>query len=175
MPVPSPTGEEPLGRRAQGADTGARSLLPDWTEDGTAGPGIAARAKGVGRRTAVTYVINEASQGPLLAAESGALQSLREACEAVGAALETLHFGKLDFGETAVLDRFYNADIAVVEMSDAFRQPSLFYHLGVRESFSMANNIILYCDTNAESLQSLKEIICQKNNVSMISRNFCSI
>lgn len=54
-------------------------------------------------------MINEASQGPLLAAESGALQSLREACEAVGATLETLHFGKLDFGETAVLDRFYNA------------------------------------------------------------------
>ncbi|MEJ1275311.1 mitogen-activated protein kinase kinase kinase 5 [Cricetulus griseus] len=47
-------------------------------------------------------------------------------------------------------------DIAVVEMSDAFRQPSLFYHLGVRESFSMANNIILYCDTNSDSLQSLK-------------------
>ncbi|XP_075604310.1 mitogen-activated protein kinase kinase kinase 5 isoform X2 [Balearica regulorum gibbericeps] len=180
LPVPSPPGgggppcEEALGRRAQGADAGARSLLPDlaapapgtlWAEDGAAGPGIAVRAKGGGRRTAVTYVINEASQGPLLAAESGALQSLREACEVVGAALETLHFGKLDFGETAVLDRFYNADIAVVEMSDAFRQPSLFYHLGVRESFSMANNIILYCDTNADSLQSLKEIICQKNNM----------
>lgn len=51
---------------------------------------------------------------------------------------------------------FLSADIAVVEMSDAFRQPSLFYHLGVRESFSMANNIILYCDTNVDSLQSLK-------------------
>ncbi|KAH0622329.1 hypothetical protein JD844_024529, partial [Phrynosoma platyrhinos] len=60
-------------------------------------------------------------------------------------------------------------DIAVVEMSDAFRQPSLFYHLGVRESFSMANNIILYCDTNADSLQSLKEIICQKNNVFLLN------
>ncbi|XP_054675438.1 mitogen-activated protein kinase kinase kinase 5 isoform X2 [Grus americana] len=180
LPVPSPPGgggppcEEVLGGRAQGADAGARSLLPGlaapspgtlWAEDGAAGPGIAVRAKGGGRRTAVTYVINEASQGPLLAAECGALQSLREACEVVGAALETLHFGKLDFGETAVLDRFYNADIAVVEMSDAFRQPSLFYHLGVRESFSMANNIILYCDTNADSLQSLKEIICQKNNM----------
>uniref|UniRef100_A0A673UKX4 mitogen-activated protein kinase kinase kinase n=1 Tax=Suricata suricatta TaxID=37032 RepID=A0A673UKX4_SURSU len=98
-------------------------------------------------------------------AESEALQSLREACETVGATLETVQFGKLDFGETAVLDRFYNADIAVVEMSDAFRQPSLFYHLGVRESFSMANNIILYCDNNSYSLQSLKDIICQKNTM----------
>uniref|UniRef100_F6UTB5 mitogen-activated protein kinase kinase kinase n=1 Tax=Monodelphis domestica TaxID=13616 RepID=F6UTB5_MONDO len=127
--------------------------------------GNSAGAGGSSRRTTVAYVINEASQGQLVVAESEALQCLREACEAVGAALETLHFGKLDFGETAVLDRFYNADIAVVEMSDAFRQPSLFYHLGVRESFSMANNIILYCDTNSDSLQSLKEIICQKNTM----------
>ncbi|XP_044103954.1 mitogen-activated protein kinase kinase kinase 5 isoform X1 [Neovison vison] len=122
-------------------------------------------SSGGGRRTTVAYVINEASQGQLVVAESEALQSLREACETVGATLETLHFGKLDFGETTVLDRFYNADIAVVEMSDAFRQPSLFYHLGVRESFSMANNIILYCDNNSDSLQSLKEIICQKNTM----------
>lgn len=41
-------------------------------------------------------------------------------------------------------------------MTDAFRQPSLFYHLGVRESFSMANNIILYCDLNSDSLHSLQ-------------------
>ncbi|XP_073193515.1 mitogen-activated protein kinase kinase kinase 5 isoform X4 [Lepidochelys kempii] len=184
--VPSPPSggclhQEGLGgvsRRAPGADGGARSLLPApasppagtyWNEDSSAAcpaAGTGARAKGGGtRRTTVTYVINEESQGLLVAAESGALQSLREACEAVGASLETLHFAKLDFGETTVLDRFYNADIAVVEMSDAFRQPSLFYHLGVRESFSMANNIILYCDTNADSLQSLKEIICQKNNM----------
>lgn len=116
LPGPPPGGggggEEGLGRRGQGTDGGARSLQPEpWGDDGAGGGGggIAARAKGGGRRTAVTYVINEASQGPLLAAESGALQSLREACEAVGATLETLHFGKLDFGETAVLDRFYNA------------------------------------------------------------------
>lgn len=56
----------------------------------------------------------------------------------------------------ATRPRLLPPDIAVVEMTDAFRQPSLFYHLGVRESFSMANNIILYCDTNSDSLQSLQ-------------------
>uniref|UniRef100_A0A8C9VEU9 mitogen-activated protein kinase kinase kinase n=1 Tax=Scleropages formosus TaxID=113540 RepID=A0A8C9VEU9_SCLFO len=110
----------------------------------------------------VVYVINS-DTSLAHAAESAALQCLREACDTVGCKLNTVHFGKLDFGETAVLDHFYNADIAVVEMTDAFRQPSLFYHLGVRESFSMANNIILYCDSNSDLLQSLQEIICQKN------------
>lgn len=48
------------------------------------------------------------------------------------------------------------ADIAVVDMSDVFRQPSLFYHLGVRESFDMANNVILYHDMDPDTAQSLK-------------------
>uniref|UniRef100_A0A8B9JRH0 mitogen-activated protein kinase kinase kinase n=1 Tax=Astyanax mexicanus TaxID=7994 RepID=A0A8B9JRH0_ASTMX len=120
--------------------------------------GLLTPGKCKNRRASVAYVLNSET-----GAESMALQCLRDACEAVGTALEIVLFGKLDFGETAVLDRFYNADIAVVEMTDAFRQPSLFYHLGVRESFSMANNIILYCDSNSDSLQSLQEIVCQKN------------
>nr|XP_060609417.1 mitogen-activated protein kinase kinase kinase 5 isoform X1 [Anolis sagrei ordinatus] len=166
--------EDAFGRKAGAGAGGAgssRAAPPGafWNEESghgstTVACEAGARSRGA-RRTTVSYVINEASPGAVLQAESGALQSLREACETVGAELQALHFGKLDFGETAVLDRFYNADIAVVEMSDAFRQPSLFYHLGVRESFSMANNIILYCDTNSDSLQSLKEIICQKNNM----------
>uniref|UniRef100_A0A3Q3XCS9 mitogen-activated protein kinase kinase kinase n=1 Tax=Mola mola TaxID=94237 RepID=A0A3Q3XCS9_MOLML len=107
------------------------------------------------RPVTVAYVVNgEASQQSN--AESLALQSLKDACDTVGSRLETVNFGKLDFGETTVLDSFYNADLAVVEMTDAFRQISLFYHLGVRESFSMANNIILYCDTYSDSLQSLQ-------------------
>uniref|UniRef100_A0A8C4LWN4 mitogen-activated protein kinase kinase kinase n=1 Tax=Equus asinus asinus TaxID=83772 RepID=A0A8C4LWN4_EQUAS len=149
-------GERPPGSGVPAGERAPERRRRRGAEGGTGGGG---------RRPTVAYVINEASQGPLAVAESEALQSLREACEAAGAALETLHFGKLDFGETAVLDRFYNADVAVVEMSDAFRQPSLFYHLGVRESCSMASNIILYCDTNSDSLQSLKEIIFQKNTV----------
>lgn len=48
------------------------------------------------------------------------------------------------------------ADVAVAEMSDSFCQPSLFYHLGVRESFSMTNNIILYCYKQDSDLQAIK-------------------
>lgn len=47
-------------------------------------------------------------------------------------------------------------------MSDVFRQPSLFYHLGVRESFDMANNVILYHDTDPDTAQSLK--VCTHAN-----------
>nr|XP_034972406.1 mitogen-activated protein kinase kinase kinase 15 isoform X3 [Zootoca vivipara] len=51
-------------------------------------------------------------------------------------------------------------------MSDVSRQPSLFYHLGVRESFDMANNVILYHDTDADTSQSLKDMVSQKNTAS---------
>uniref|UniRef100_A0A4W5MUS1 mitogen-activated protein kinase kinase kinase n=1 Tax=Hucho hucho TaxID=62062 RepID=A0A4W5MUS1_9TELE len=123
------------------------------------------------RAVTVAYVVNsELTQ--LHTSENMALHCLKDACESVGSQLEIIHFGKIDFGETCVLDQFYNADIAVVEMTDAFRQPSLFYHLGVRESFSMANNIILYCDTNSDSLQSLQEIVCQKNTTCSANYSF---
>ncbi|XP_058468910.1 mitogen-activated protein kinase kinase kinase 5 isoform X1 [Solea solea] len=123
------------------------------------------------RPVTVAYVVN-GEAGQQSNSESMALQCLKDACDTVGSKLETVHFSKLDFGETTVLDSFYNADLAVVEMTDAFRQPSLFYHLGVRESFSMANNIILFCDTNSESLQSLQEIICQKNTTCSANYTF---
>uniref|UniRef100_A0A7M4EAC0 mitogen-activated protein kinase kinase kinase n=1 Tax=Crocodylus porosus TaxID=8502 RepID=A0A7M4EAC0_CROPO len=100
------------------------------------------------------------------APERGARHCLLRACEAEGAHLATLHFGQLDFGETAVLDAFYDADVAFVDMSDISKQPSLFYHLGVRESFDMANNVILYHDTDADTAQSLKDIVSQKNTAS---------
>lgn len=168
-----PPQEEP-GQPPRGAPLQTPAAGSLWQEVEEAGGGgghgpatgcpAPLRSKPGCRSTSVVYVMKEANPG-VQACEGAALESLREACEGTGVRLEMLPFGKLDFGETSVLDRFYNADIAVVEMSDAFRQPSLFYHLGVRESFSRANNIILYCDTNSESLQSLKEIICQKNNM----------
>ncbi|XP_052667515.1 LOW QUALITY PROTEIN: mitogen-activated protein kinase kinase kinase 6 [Harpia harpyja] len=93
-----------------------------------------------------------------------ALHSLRDACRHLRARLHTLPFGTLALGDTDTLDRFYNADVAVVELSDSVCQPSLFYHLGVRESFNMSHNILLCCQADLPPLQALQEDICQKNS-----------
>uniref|UniRef100_A0A669E3Y3 mitogen-activated protein kinase kinase kinase n=1 Tax=Oreochromis niloticus TaxID=8128 RepID=A0A669E3Y3_ORENI len=119
------------------------------------------------RSLRVVYVLNDGLKSVMASSpESGALQSLQRACDSESALLTTVTFGRLDFGETSVLDSFYDADIAVVDMSDVCRQPSLFYHLGVRESFDMANNVILYHDTDPDTAQSLKDMVAQKNTAS---------
>ncbi|KAM6447117.1 mitogen-activated protein kinase kinase kinase 15 isoform 2-T2 [Liasis olivaceus] len=126
------------------------------------------------RSLRAVYVVNENPKGSpgARSPEGGALLCLVRACEAAGAQLTTVNFGELDFGETAVLDVFYDADVAVVDMSDFSRQPSLFYHLGVRESFDMANNVILYHDTDADTAQSLKDMVSQKNTASSGNYHF---
>ncbi|XP_072211440.1 mitogen-activated protein kinase kinase kinase 6 [Excalfactoria chinensis] len=90
-----------------------------------------------------------------------ALRCLRAACRQLRGRLRIVPFGLLALGDTAALERFYNADVAVVELSDAVCQPSLFYHLGIRESFDMPHNVLL-CRRTA--LPALQEDICQKNS-----------
>ncbi|KAG7306066.1 hypothetical protein JYU34_008647 [Plutella xylostella] len=85
-----------------------------------------------------------------------ALDEVRNASELVNANLHHIHFEKLDFGETSVLDTFYNADVALVDLSLQVQQSSLLYHLGVRESFDMNKNVLLYNDNDADATLRLK-------------------
>ncbi|CAM4403387.1 unnamed protein product [Caretta caretta] len=158
----------------------AAEPLPSLSGEAEQQPGAEAAAAAAGpggegsvpaprqRSLRAVYVLNDSpGAGAGAGAAAGALQCLVRACEAQGAQLTTVNFGELDFGETAVLDAFYDADVAVVDMSDVSRQPSLFYHLGVRESFDMANNVILYHDTDADTALSLKDMVSQKNTAAV--------
>ncbi|XP_063212122.1 mitogen-activated protein kinase kinase kinase 6 [Chroicocephalus ridibundus] len=127
---------------------------------GTTGrPVCGTRGRASGRRAlSVVFVLGREP------AACPALRSLRDACRDLRARLHALPFDTLALGDTATLDRFYNADVAVVELSDSVCQPSLFYHLGVRESFNMSHNVLLCCQDDLPPLQALQEDICQKNS-----------
>lgn len=49
-----------------------------------------------------------------------------------------------------------STDVVVLEVSNSLAQPSLFYHLGVRESFSMTNNVLLCSQAELPGLQALR-------------------
>ncbi|XP_060778179.1 mitogen-activated protein kinase kinase kinase 5 [Neoarius graeffei] len=108
------------------------------------------------RALSVVYVVVEDASVPQ-SEEDLSLRCVKEACADSHAELQTVPFECILHAAANTLDTFYNADVAIVEMSDSHSQQSLFYHLGVRESFSMTNNIILYCSKQEGDLQLLKE------------------
>lgn len=62
------------------------------------------------RSLRVVYVLIDSMKSAMGGSpESGALQCLHRACESEGAQLTSVNFGELDFGETEVLDTFYDA------------------------------------------------------------------
>ena len=70
--------------------------------------------------------------------------------------LFNVSFERLDFGDTEVLDQFYNADVAIVDMSIRCQQAALSYHIGVRQNMGYHENVIMLHDTDPEFTLSAK-------------------
>ncbi|CAI8025882.1 Mitogen-activated protein kinase kinase kinase 15 [Geodia barretti] len=63
--------------------------------------------------------------------------------------LQRIPFEKLDYGETATLDKFYAANVAVVDVTERHMQAALFYQLGLRENFDMKNNVVTVLESQS--------------------------
>lgn len=93
----------------QDSAVGGAGLSPTIGSSPVDGGGLLSTGKSCkSRPVTVAYVVN-GETSPQSSAESLALRCLRDACDMVGSRMETVNFGKLDFGETTVLDTFYNA------------------------------------------------------------------
>jgi len=90
-------------------------------------------------------------------ARKTALEDVKAACSAIEHSnVNHIRFEKLDYGETFELDKFYNADVAIIDLSVQVQHSALSYHLGVRESFGMKQNVLLYQDIDKEATLGLK-------------------
>lgn len=101
-------------------------------------------------------VVIDIAQLANLSHRKSALDEVNKACIGVNANMQVLQFEKIDFGETTPLETFYNADVAIVDLSIREQQRALLYHLGIRESFGMKENIVLFNDTHRESTLRVK-------------------
>ena len=85
-----------------------------------------------------------------------ALFDLVTVCKTIDVQLDQLPFQRLDFGEISALDQFYTSDVAIVDATLVKEQPTLFYHLGIRESFGMKDNVVIVHDEEAARTSSVQ-------------------
>ncbi|KAF2362444.1 protein of unknown function DUF4071 [Trinorchestia longiramus] len=97
-----------------------------------------------------------------------AFEAIKDACHLVEANFNHLKLHLVNFlaDETNELDKLYNADVAIVDLSLVNQQCLLFYLVGVRESLHKRHTIILYNDNNAKVTESLK---CLCSSYSFVS------
>ncbi|XP_053677886.1 mitogen-activated protein kinase kinase kinase 15 [Anopheles nili] len=134
---------------------GSMSNLSDVSNSNISVPTSSVHSSHVRPRMDIAVVI-DCEQSAFLNHRKAALEEVRQACFHVGANLQLLQFEVLDYGDLNTLEYFYNADVVVVDLSIQTQQSTLCYQLGVRESFEMNENIVIYNDTQNEATLRMK-------------------
>lgn len=107
-----------------------------------------------------------------MAERKAAYEEIAKACNSnIGTTTTIIPFKKLDFGETNYIDQFYSADLAVIDLSIQDQQNSLIYHLGVRESFGMKQNILIFNDIDKSSASHHLKLACLNYNLVVYKLN----
>uniref|UniRef100_A0A0N5AZ13 Protein kinase domain-containing protein n=1 Tax=Syphacia muris TaxID=451379 RepID=A0A0N5AZ13_9BILA len=135
-PLPLPPRQQPLPNPSR-----VPIAKPSATTDKLASSTYAATNHSARKLQVVLVIDQKASKTPR--AREMACSELQKVADSLNINLTRLEFDRLDFGETNALDVFYNADVALVDISLKQQVPSLCYHIGVRESMGQSFNFIL--------------------------------
>uniref|UniRef100_A0A6G1SA56 Mitogen-activated protein kinase kinase kinase 15 n=1 Tax=Aceria tosichella TaxID=561515 RepID=A0A6G1SA56_9ACAR len=95
------------------------------------------------QRINIVFIVDLELNSITLRHRKSALGCIKSVCDEMGANLLLVHYNELNQNVSTALDAFYDADAAILDISIEEQRNTLFYHLGVRESFSMKQNILL--------------------------------
>lgn len=95
------------------------------------------------QKISIACVIDLESKSITLRHRQAALKCVQTVSQAMEANLILIQYEELYSKVSSALDSYYNADAAIIDISIEKQRNSLFYHLGVRESFSMKQNILI--------------------------------
>ena len=101
-----------------------------------------------------------------------ALNALKEAASELKTTIEQVPFDRLDFGETAVLEKFYSANVVVVDVTERSYEATLFYQLGLREGFGMKHNVVTSVDQQSAYKAGRRSSFNPDNTLSPNTTNF---
>lgn len=94
----------------------------------------------------IAFVVDLDTQSVTLDHRQASLECVKLVCYQMEANLVLVEYDKLNSSVPIALDLFYDADAAIIDISILEQRNSLYYHLGVRESFSMKQNILIVAD-----------------------------
>lgn len=91
----------------------------------------------------IALVVDLETNSSTLQHRRSLLECVRKICRDLSANLVVVSFLDLDSNIATALDALYDADAAILDISREEQRNTIYFHLGVRESFSMKQNILV--------------------------------